>query len=87
MQSSEATARLRRNRGKPVRSWLLELLLNQGKNLFLILDDGIEARLVLQNGGLILFYGVLIGFDLALIGDDLLLIPENLFLICDDLVF
>jgi hypothetical protein len=61
-----------------------DLLPEQGQNLFLIFEDGVQAALVFQDGALVLLYGVLVGLDLFLVGDDRLLIAENLFLIGDD---
>ena len=60
----------------------------------MVLDDGFETALILQDGslvlqdrGLILLDGPLIGLDLRLIGEDGLLIFQNLFLIADDSTF
>jgi hypothetical protein len=66
---------------------LRELLLEQGQDLLLIFEDGVQAALVFQDGALILFDGVLIGLDLLLVGDDGLLIVENLFLISNNGAF
>ena len=55
--------------------------MEQGQNLFLILDDGVETSLVFQDGGLILFDCFLIVLYLPLIGDDFLLVSQYLLLI------
>ena len=60
------------------------LLFDSGENLLLILDDGIEGALILQNGALIFLNGFLIGLDLLLIGENLFLIGDDLLLIRDD---
>jgi hypothetical protein len=61
------------------------LFVKRRQDLLLIFDDGVQAALILQNGGLILLYGFLIGFNLFLIGENLFLIGENPPLIRDDM--
>jgi hypothetical protein len=63
------------------------LFAEQRENSLLILDDGVQGALILQDGGLVLLDRLLIRFDFTLIGDDRLLIPQNAFLICDDVFF
>jgi hypothetical protein len=59
----------------------------QGKNLFLILNNGVKAALIFQDRRLVFLNGFLIGFYGDLIGDDRFLILENLLLIGDDVSF
>jgi hypothetical protein len=55
--------------------------------LFLILNDRVEAGLILEDGCLVLLNRFLIRLDVTLIGEDDLLIFENLFLVVDDRLF
>jgi hypothetical protein len=65
---------------------LSQLLSQERQNLLLIFQDGVQAGLVLEDGGLILLNRVLVSLDFCLIAEDRFLIAENALLVCDHLI-
>jgi hypothetical protein len=66
---------------------LVELFLEQREDLFLVLNDGLQASLIFEDGRLVFLNRFLVSFDLTLVRKDGFLILQNLLLIVDNLAF
>jgi hypothetical protein len=63
-----------------------EGLLKFSQNLLLVLHDGVQGGLILQNGRLIFLDRFLICLDGALVCENRFLVLQNTFLVCDYII-